>query len=243
MYCHFYFPKSHPLRNRKGINKVKKLFRSNQQAQKKILYQAYTNKEIDRDLTCKQKIERSRRLCGTPIVIAVTSLKSGSGCSHVAISIASYLDERSNEDYVCFFTTNKNDPINCLSQYVTCKKYNFEEVSQLIDGEDYDYLIIDFGNMDCLQSWRGALTEIKRADIKIMLCLQEDDYLQSLTKFIQEQSSTARWNFLFNHVVDNNQKEIYDLMEDYRTYCLPVYDKADVMINKELKKYFKSLLP
>lgn len=193
------------------------------------------NKDIMKTITDKKKPTVDKKNYKLPVLIAVCSLDQRIGCSHTAISISNYIDQHSLNDEVCMINNREKDLEADLTEFIDYKQFKEQEI-QDIYGK-YDFLVMDFGNLNLLSE--KELMEIKRSNEKIMICRADREYLKQLVAFIQEEDNINQWIFFFHFVPEENKKEVYALMEEYRCYILPIYDRTKE--NKEVNKIYKKL--
>lgn len=156
-----------------------------------------------------EKLERKKPILKGIQTIAVTELKIGLGCSHMCRALYNYLDNS------CIIPEEAN-------------------IDEYLDS-GYQYLILDLGDYNTLSVEKE--TELKRADKQILMCSHKEEYLEDLAEFVQIMD-LDRYSFCFSFVPKENQSEVYDIMEDYDTYCLPIFNpiKLDGKMKKILKK-------
>lgn len=173
--------------------------------------------------TKKPKVE----LRGTGVVF-LTSLKHGAGCTHLGVAVSNFLT-RYKHSTVCFINKNHDTVKDKLETSVRSieKNSDFDEVYT-----GFNYLVFDRGILSALN--KDELTELKRADYKMLLCLSDDDYLSKLAEFIREMGESAKdWYYIFNILPRGKEKEINKLMQGYKVYCLPIFD--DLKLEKPIK--------
>lgn len=109
--------------------------------------------------------------------------------------------------------------------------YSLAEIENVHD--EYDYIVLDIGS-DIKNR------EVKRANIKVMMCLFDEDKIKKLADFMQNECKPEKWFYIFNLVPANKQREVWNLMEDYDCCCLPIYDNKN--IDKTIKKIVRNIL-
>jgi hypothetical protein len=57
-----------------------------------------------------------------------------------------------------------------------------------------------------------------------MCALVDNNYLQTLADFIENEEGAGKWKYIFNHVPKNMKTLVDDKMEDYEYWCMPVND-------------------
>lgn len=157
--------------------------------------------------------------------VAVCSLAEKAGCSHFAYALALYLQAEHESTYV----------VTQAPELYHMAPFSYG-ASEPEDFYPFEHIIYDFG---CISNLEFAqLREIKKAREKFMLCLNNERYLHKLAEFIQSQLEfTQSWRFLFNCIPPEQEKKIHDLMEGYAHACLPVFDRANrKMIREILRK-------
>lgn len=168
----------------------------------------------------KKKQSTNQVLCGKETIF-VTGLKHGCGCSHTGISFAKYI-------------------LNAYSENICiCHKkgaYDLEEddITEYTKETDYDnifstnrFIIYDCGILGELN--QEQLIELKRCNIKIMVCTGDEKYLGNLAKFIRQLGkSSEEWIFAFN-LVTSREKEtmIRKIMEGYKICFIPLHESEN----------------
>lgn len=142
--------------------------------------------------------------------IAITTLKSGTGSTYLAKGLSWYL--------------------NCVGIIAT------QEDEEYMLGLEEKIRVYDLGNYYELDEWQEK--EFQKADIRLVIVTYNMEEIPNLMGFAQEFDDTCI--YLFNFVPDEAQKDVYDMMEDYQAYCLPLFlwDK----LNKKIRKIFKEIV-
>lgn len=142
--------------------------------------------------------------------IAITELKKGTGSTHLAKALCTYL--------------NSTDIISS------------EEDEEYLLEQEEDTRIYDLGDYYSLELWKEK--EFRKADIRLVIVTYNMEQISDLMEFVQEFQDSCV--YLFNFVPDEAKKDVYDMMEDYKAYCLPLFltDK----LNKKIIKIFKEII-
>lgn len=155
----------------------------------------------------------------TSVVIIIYSMKKGIGCTHIANSFADYLFKLKRSVCILGETSIPNESIPTYhidSFYDTFGKH--------------DFIVVDAG----CSSYQNVL---KFAHIKIMMCVNEEDYLKKINDFIKKEEHPKKWKYLFNFVPEKNQKEVHACMEEYQHFCLPVFRE-----NSDVSELYRKIL-
>lgn len=107
-----------------------------------------------------------------------------------------------------------------------------EEEQEIIDNTR----IYDLGEYYGLNEWQK--NAFIRADIRLVLVTYDMDNISDLMEFVKEYEDNCI--YLFNFVPEEVQKEVHEMMEDYETYCIPLFQKEK--LNKKIKKIFKEIV-
>lgn len=181
----------------------------------------------------KKKQPANQVLCGKETIF-ITGLKHGCGCSHTGLSFAKYISGAYSEN-IC-----------------VCHKkgtYDLEDEEIAEYTKDYDYgsvfsnnrfIIYDCGILGDLNE--EQLSELKRSNIKIMVCNGDEKYLGNLSKFIRSLGNlSAEWIFAFN-LVTSRDKElmIRKIMEGYKICFIPLHDRDNP--SRKVSKIWDSVL-
>jgi hypothetical protein len=164
------------------------------------------------------------------LVVAVTSLKHGVGCSYTSVAIANYLSEVSREK-VCLLHKGCSYVDSILDGRVDSIFYpcNMSEVYS-----NYGYIVYDGGVVNEIDK-----NMLDRSDIKIMMCWLNEEYKRLLADFIRSRNDLNNWIFLFNSVPEKQNNEVYRLMEEYSACCLPIFDVS--IKDKQMKGLFDNI--
>lgn len=218
---------------------------SRKKSKKKILYKSYLEIKESEKRLAKEKVEvvnepqekvevfkeselkvndKKYKFNGTQ-TIAVCSICKKAGSTHVSKTIAYYIKKKVNAS-VCIVNFNNHE------LEVEVPVHNVNILADLYSK--YDYIILDIGH-------NYNHVEAKRANIKIMMCLNEEQYNQELANFIFSNELSRSWFYIYNFVPKNKQSEIWALMENYDCYCLPIYDckESGSEVNGIIKKMLK----
>ncbi|GEM_PF-6484607 len=140
--------------------------------------------------------------------IAVASICKGAGSSYLSESIAYYISRNVTES-VCIVQLDKT----YKSKY-GIQTFHITDLQKIYS--DFDYIILDVG-------FEYNHPEVNRANIKIMICLLNENRLKELALFMK-QGNPEYWIYLYNFVPKGQQKEVWNLMDGYLCECLPLYD-------------------
>ncbi len=142
------------------------------------------------------------------IVISVSSLKNGIGCSHICRLLQSYIE-------------SKKKSVIILNEQNSAFDY----------FDKFDYIILDYGSVNI-----DKIDMYKLSDIKIMMCILDNEYLKEL---YEKCLTEDKWYF-FNHVPSELKGEVAAYMEDFNFYCVPAC--VPNALNKEIKREFAKVL-
>lgn len=169
----------------------------------------------------KEKGTRAQPLPARPAsTIFVGSLKKGCGCSHLSLLLQQHLKEN-----------KRRAAVIGLGDYSPAAFHREFE-----NGNDS--IILDCGCIHRMNS--GMALEMQRADIRILMCLYDEEYLTELADHM-ETIRPEQWKFVFNYVSKGNWKEVDDLMEEYQHRCLPLMSQGETQ-KKENKKTLRWIL-
>lgn len=192
-----------------------------------ILYKKFEAEQKKEDLNeqkkeVKSQTKNEKKQVLIPYSIAICSLSCGSGCSHIAMALASYLKEKHKK---VFIITNE-ERILMDNNFLSGREY--EEI-------DCDHIIYDFG---CLRNIEFQhLKEVKLCQGKIMLCQFTNVYLKNLANFIRSKIKFSEsWIYLFNFVPKKKEKNIADLMEDYQFTVIPLFSPEETKVMEKICK-------
>jgi hypothetical protein len=184
-------------------------------------------------LRFKKKQTANQVLCGKETIF-VTGLKHGCGCSHTGISFAKYILNAYSENI-------------CICHKKGAYDLEEENITEYTKDTDYDnifstnrFIIYDCGILGELN--QEQLIELKRCNIKIMVCNGDEKYLGNLAKFIRQLGkSSGEWIFAFN-LVTSREKEtmIRRIMEGYKICFIPLHDSEDPP--RKIGKLWESVL-
>lgn len=155
------------------------------------------------------------------IMVSVCSLDTGLGCSHIAKTLAYYI-QNTLEKTVCIVDMKGER----TGEIQGIKVYSPDQLYQAY--EEFNYIIMDVGTYST-----EVKMQIKQAQVKIMCARYDEGYLDSLASFVLEEKNSTKWKYLFNYVPSSKYKKVDEKMEDYSYYCLPTYHEDD---KKELQK-------
>lgn len=159
-------------------------------------------------------VRKKRHSFELPRTVGICSLKNGCGCSHMAYALGNFMAEKKKRVYVV-----TKDP----SMFAKGKMGYGADINNF---EEYDHIIYDSGMFEKLSLFEQR--ELSRCEKKVMLCLNNDIYLERLADFISHQVRAIQsWAFLFNFSAKEEAGEIYDLMEEYKCACIPLFQKED----------------
>gem|GEM_PF-4197288 len=161
-----------------------------------------------------------KRVFTYPVIVRVQSLERGAGSTHVSNVFFNYIKKNVGES-VCI-VSSKNSHIE------NADIYSIEDFYQCC--ERYKYIIMDLSNTQ--------VKEASLAQIKIMVALKKESYLQVLATFLETTADSNEWIYIFNLTPQKDESEIHDLMEDYKHFCFGACDPVDVgsKTEKNLKK-------
>ena len=106
------------------------------------------NKKMDKE----QKSFNKELVSNRTIIISVTSLKDGIGCSHICNLLKSYIESKKRTAIIL------NEQNNVFDYF-----------------DRYNYVILDYGNVSI-----DTINDYKLSDIKILMCILDDMYLRVL---------------------------------------------------------------
>ena len=184
-------------------------------------------------LKFKKKQPANQVLCGKETIF-ITGLKHGCGCSHTGISFTKYIFNSYSENI-------------CICHKKGAYDLEEENITEYTKDTDYDnifstnrFIIYDCGILGELN--QEQLIELKRCNIKIMVCNGDEKYLGNLAKFIRQLGkSSGEWIFAFN-LITSREKEtmIRKIMEGYKICFIPLHDSEDPP--KKIGKLWESIL-
>lgn len=189
-----------------------------------------------------------QNILGT-IAIAVCGITRGVGCTHVVLTIATYLQSIGYS--VAINEMNTSGDFSLLREYIDAKiitnHYTYKNIDvfnnqkmSMIMRYGYDYVVIDIGSILIadIQGKQNILDEIERANMKICVTGSSEWNLMKLSDFTQ--GINDKWYFLFNNTPGLRKKLISDLMVDYTFYFVKNYDYRK--ISEETQEIIDSLL-
>lgn len=172
-------------------------------------------------------------LCGKETIF-ITGLKHGCGCSHTGLSFAKYISGAYAENI-------------CICHKKGAYDLEDEGIAEYTKDTDYGsvfsnnrFIVYDCGILGELNE--DQLLELKRCNIKIMVCNGDEKYLGNLSKFIRSLGNlSAEWIFAFN-LVTSREKEIMirRIMEGYKICFIPLHDSDNP--SKKASKIWDSIL-
>lgn len=181
----------------------------------------------------QKKEEKVKQVYIGSVVIAVSSVKKGIGCSHVARAFANYM-YRIEKRSTCFIDCEKAlyaAPEGLLSGIDVL---SFAELS--IAYNRYDCIVMDIGT-----DYKKFNQEIVRATVKVMCSTADDAVIESLYRFMRQDAEPGAWIYAFNHVLTRaKEKRIEELLEDYKYILIPACDEED--LSKSFIKDIKHVL-
>lgn len=181
----------------------------------------------------KKKQSANQVLCGKETIF-ITGLKHGCGCSHTGLSFARYIIGTYSENI-------------CICHRKGAYDLEDEDIAEYTKDTDYGsifgtnrFIIYDCGILGELNA--DQLVELKRCNIKIMVCNGDEKYLGNLSNFIRKLGNTSNeWIFAFN-LVTSREKEIMirRIMDGYKICFIPLHDCEN--IPKKTAKIWDSVL-
>ncbi len=188
-----------------------------------MLYKGYASRQGQdkgRNEKAPSKGKVTYRGTGT---IYVTSLKHGNGCSYFSLILANFLTEYKGAK-TSLVQANGITVKNLISDKIDVFYYPCD--LERVYSQNYDFIVRDGGVLDELEEEEEK--DLNRADIKIMMCWPDEDYLRKLAFFIQNQSVLSNWYFMFNMVPATKKSQNASIMEDYSTFFLPCIEVTDL---------------
>lgn len=169
----------------------------------------------------KKKEARVKPVYIGSVVLAVTSIKKGVGCSHVARLLANYMSQVEKR-HTCF---------------IDCSRPLYSSPEGLLPGIDvltfseltaaysrYDCIVMDIGS-----DYKRFQSEIIRATIKVMCCTADDEVMESVYRFMMQNSQSETWVYAYNHVQSKvKTRRVEELMEDYKYILIPANDEENL---------------
>lgn len=171
-------------------------------------------------------------------IITIASTHKGAGCTHMSLSIAFELSKK------YFVALVERDPTAELKGFDTVfelKKGNlnskkldnldvyFYGSNELIDiiREKYDYIILDIGTIlsatdDGKLVASEDITEVYRADAKILVTQTREWQLKYLADFIKYDKEMKDWLILANLSTEANYKELKKILRITKSEVLKV---------------------
>lgn len=166
--------------------------------------------------------------------IFVTGLKHGCGCTHTGLSFARYILNIYNQNI-------------CICHKKGAYELEDEDITEYTKDTDYDsifssnrFIIYDCGILGELNP--EQLVELRRCNIKIMVCNGDEKYLGNLSKFIRKLGNTANeWVFAFNLVTSRDKETmIRRIMDGYKICFIPLHDRDD--LPRKVSKMWDSVI-
>lgn len=181
----------------------------------------------------KKRQAANQVLCGKETIF-ITGLKHGCGCSHTGLSFAKHIVSAYEENI-------------CICHRKGAYDLEDEDITEYTKDTDYDsvfgtnrFIIYDCGILGELNA--DQLVELKRCNIKIMVCNGDEKYLGNLSNFIRKLGNTSNeWIFAFN-LVTSREKEImiHRIMDGYKICFIPLHDCESMP--KKISKLWDSVL-
>lgn len=164
------------------------------------------------------------------LIVATTSLRHGVGCSYIGMAVANFLS-RTGKENTCFLNRGCGYADGVLDNNIDSIMFPCN-IANIFSN--YEYIIYDGGVFSEID-----MSLLERADVKLMLCWLNDEYISLLADFIKSRKDIDNWVFLFNVVPEKKHDKVYALMEDYNAGCLPVFDAS--VLDKKVKALFNKL--
>lgn len=169
-----------------------------------------------------RKRKQDATLTGTATCF-VTGLKHGCGNTHFSAAAANYLHNR--RACSCLVTEHADCMGKALADGVGVQPRTavYEKICS-----EYETVIFDAGVYGELGG--KDLSERVRADYKVMMCCADEWYMRKLAEFIAKagEAEADTWIYVFGIIPDASVGRISRLMECYRTFCLPLFEAADL---------------
>lgn len=163
-------------------------------------------------------------------VIGIASLEENTGTTYISYAIYDFIKELNIKACIVKYKHEDEETDNREVYY---------NVDILNMYDKYNYIIIDFGNLNVCDE--DAQNEYKRSNIKIMIAKYTQNYIEKIGEWIKKDNDyVRRWTFIFNQVNPKHIKKIEALMEDYKCYCLPLFYLENM--DEHVKKVFKEIL-
>lgn len=150
------------------------------------------------------------------ITVFVTSLRHGCGSSYVAGSIASYFTSTGATACLCHKPGTNFPEDRYMIEYTGGAPYD--------DAFRAKAVVFDRGTFPELG--RAELSELKKADMKLLVSNDDERDIERLATFIHKMEDAASgWLYVFNLPKSRkSRKHIEELMQDYRIVFLPLHD-------------------
>lgn len=187
-----------------------------------------TKKECLQDTpeTCKPE----KIIVGTETIF-VTSLRHGTGKTHLSIALANYLSAYGRTAFV----TRQQEMVRSL---INSKVDVYFGDMDLNSVQNTKFLILDYGDIEELAGYE--LDAFDCANKKVFMCWANDDYLTDLANYLSGVSAdTSNWYFVFNNVSSSKMREVRRVMSSYNQCYLPVFDADE--LTKEVKKIMSAI--
>lgn len=147
--------------------------------------------------------------------IIVTSFIHHVGCSYVANTLRNFLQEKERQVGMIY-----------------------SETSDFMQLKNKEYIIYDVGTYSEIS--QKYERELLWSDIRIMICLSSNDFLEQLASFIKEVPEAKTWHYCFNYIPKQEYRKIEALMEDYKHSILPIINSEH--LDKQTRKIFKTMI-
>lgn len=201
--------------------------------------EAVINTNTDIQIAKKKKVSEKKEkavkediipiLDNITLVIAIGSLSSGTGCTHISKALASYIKE-SLRMPVCIVDIKNKILSSSLNGVDVYKKENLFDLY-----DKYKFIILDIGKIDA-----AVQKEIKQSQIKIMSSMIDDDYMMLMADHVMDMEYAKKWKYIFNHVPKGKEYLVHDNMESFEHWIMPVNDAVN--FDKDTKEAFRRIL-
>ncbi len=185
-------------------------------------------------------------------VIGLMGSQAGTGVTYTGLMLAFYLSEELGKK-TAFLECNNHQDMDLIQKAyewsseetasfcfrnLTCyKRISPKQIPDII-GQDFDYIIIDFGT-----DWLGNREEFLRCSLKAVFAGRSEWGLQKLLSFIRNNELTRgsdTWYYLIPQAEDRMIKRFKK--ETYYRICAVPYTDEPTRPNRSTRQFFKELL-
>ena len=167
------------------------------------------------------------------VSIFVTGLRHGCGCTYITGSLATTM-------------ANELKEIICVCHRQGTNLPSMSRIKEYTGDTDFDrayqgkVVIYDRGILG--EFTQEEMIEMRRADIRLLVCNGEESDIQRLARFIHKAGDSAKdWMYVFNLVPNQwRMVKIRELMHDYNIIFIPLHDYTHIPV-KVKKEWIKKI--